>query len=131
MRTPWMCLLLCAAVCAQTSAKKAATPKTKMTPAEVHRSALIVDTHADTTQRMLDIGFDMANPPANDDGHVDFAKAKAGNLGGEFFSIWVEPTEQNKGHYAKRTLELIDAVYRQAERHTKKMMMAFSPADIE
>jgi membrane dipeptidase len=102
-----------------------------MTPAEVHRSALIIDTHADTTQRLLDTGFDLAEPPAGDQGHLDFAKAKAGNLGAEFFSIWVEPSEQNKGHYAKRTLELIDSVYQQAERHPKQMMMAFSPADIE
>ena len=131
MRKLWLCLLLCAFVCAQTPAKSKTQPKTKMTPAEVHRSALIIDTHADTTQRLLDTGFDLANPPAGDNGHLDFAKAKAGNLGAEFFSIWVEPSEQNKGHYAKRTLELIDSVYEQAERHPKQMMMAFSPADIE
>ena len=102
-----------------------------MTPAEVHRSALVVDTHADTTQRLLDSDFDMANPPAGSDAHIDFAKAKAGNLGAEFFSIWVEPSEQNKGKYAHRTMQLIDAVYRQAEKHPDQMMMAFSPADIE
>ena len=102
-----------------------------MTPAEVHRSALVVDTHADTTQRLLDTDFDMANPPAGSDAHIDLAKAKAGNLGAEFFSIWVEPSEQNKGKYAHRTLQLIDSVYRQAEKHPDQMMMAFSPADIE
>ena len=99
-----------------------------MTPAEVHRTALIVDTHADTPQRLLDEGFDMAAPPAGDNGHVDFSKAKAGNLNAEFFSIWVEP--KYKGHYAKRTLDLIDAVYLQAEKHPDKMMMAFSTDDI-
>lgn len=101
-----------------------------MTPAQVHRSALIVDTHADTTQRFLDTGYDMADA-AESDAHISFAKAKAGNLGAEFFSIWVEPNEQNKGHYAKRTLELIDSVYHQADRHPQQMMMAFSPADID
>src|SRR5438045_6753837 len=96
-----------------------------MTPLEVHRSALLIDTHADTTQRLLDEDFDLANPPAGDDGQIDLAKAKAGNLGAEFFSIWVEPKEW-KGQYAKRTLELIDAVYRQAEKYPDKMQMAFS-----
>jgi membrane dipeptidase len=101
-----------------------------LTAKQIHDSALIIDTHADTTQRLLDENFDMANPPAGDTGYVDFAKAKAGNLGAEFFSIWVEPTEF-KGHYARRTLDLIDSVYQQAAKHPDKMMMAFSPADIE
>lgn len=133
MRKLLLLALLGALSFAQTPSKskstKAATAS--MTPAEVHRSALIVDTHADTTQRLLDSDFDMANPPAGDDGHIDFAKAKAGNLGAEFFSIWVEPSEQNKGHYARRTLELIDSVYRQAAAHPKQMTMAFGTADIE
>jgi len=88
-----------------------------------------VDTHADTTQRLLDERFDLANVPPGDTGHLDFAKAKAGNLGAEFFSIWVEP--KYKGQFAHRTLDLIDSVYGQAARHPDRMMMAFSVADIE
>jgi membrane dipeptidase len=129
MRKLLLPLLLCATVFAQAPAKSKSN--SHMTPAEVHKSALIVDTHADTTQRLLDTGFDLANPPAGDQGHLDLAKAKAGNLGAEFFSIWVEPSEQNKGHFAKRTLELIDSVYLQAERHPDKMSMAFATSDIE
>ena len=72
----------------------------------------------------------MATLPAGDKGNLDFAKAKAGNLGAEFFSIWVEPKEF-KGQYAHRTLALIDSVYQQAAKHPDQMMMAFSPADIE
>src|SRR2546430_6166614 len=109
---------------------KKAAPKAKApTAKQIHNSALIIDTHADTTQRLLDENFDMANPPAGDTGYVDFQKAKAGNLGAEFFSIWVEP-RQWKGQYAHRTLALIDAVSQQAAKHPDKMMMAFSPADI-
>jgi membrane dipeptidase len=130
MRTLFVAVLVCAmsAFGQTTSETKAKAPTKKTTAAEVHRSALIVDTHADTTQRLLDEGFDMANPPAADPGHIDFAKARAGNLNAEFFSIWVEP--KFKGHYAKRTLQLIDSVYMQAEKHPDKMMMAFSTADI-
>jgi membrane dipeptidase len=110
--------------------KPAKKTSRSLTAKQIHNSALIIDTHADTTQRLLDENFDMANPPAGDQGNLDFAKAKAGNLGAEFFSIWVEPTEF-KGHYAQRTLDLIDSVYLQAAKHPDKMMMAFSPADIE
>lgn len=107
--------------------KKTAKP---LSARQIHLSSLIIDTHADTTQRLLDENFDLANPPAGDQGNLDFAKAKAGNLGAEFFSIWVEPKEFN-GQYAHRTLALIDSVYQQAAKHPDKMMMAFSPADIE
>jgi len=115
---------------AQTAPQRANTGQTgRMTPQQIHSSAIIVDTHADTTQRLLDEDFDMAHPPAGDYGHVDFAKAARGNLGAEFFSIWVEP-EKFKGHYARRTLDLIDAVYEQAAKHHDQMVMAFSAADI-
>jgi len=104
--------------------------KQPTTANQIHASSLVIDSHADTTQRLLDENFDMANPPAGDLGNLDFAKAKAGNLDAEFFSIWVEPKEF-KGQYAHRTLALIDSVYQQAAKHPDKMMMAFSPLDIE
>src|SRR5437868_11927670 len=101
-----------------------------LTAKQIHDSSLIIDTHADTTQRLLDEDFDLANPPSGDEGNLDLAKAKAGNLGAEFFSIWVEPKEF-KGQYAHRTLDLIDAVYQQAAKHPDKMMMVFSPVGID
>jgi len=110
--------------------KPARKPAKALTARQIHNSSLVIDTHADTTQRLLDDNFDMANPPAGDKGNLDFTKAKAGNLGAEFFSIWVEPKEF-KGQYAHRTLALIDSVYQQAAKNPDKMMMAFSTADIE
>ncbi len=96
----------------------------------IHDSALIIDTHADTPQRFLDEGFDIGSTDPNDLGHISLDKAKRGNLGAEFFSIWVEP-ETNQGHYARHTFDLIDSVYEQAAKHPDRMMMAFSVADIE
>src|SRR5215831_10844427 len=96
----------------------------------IHESAIIVDTHADTPQRFLDGGFDIGSTDPNDYGHISLDKAKRGNLGAEFFSIWVEP-KSNQGRYAQHTLDLIDSVYQQAARHPDRMMMAFSVADIE
>ncbi|HVM93632.1 MAG TPA: dipeptidase [Terriglobales bacterium] len=97
---------------------------------QIHDTALVIDTHADTPQRFLDENFDIGSSDPKDVGHISLDKAKAGNLGAEFFSIWVEP-ETNKGHFARHTLDLIDAVYEQAARHPDRMMMAFSVADIE
>src|SRR5882757_1196756 len=97
---------------------------------QIHESALIVDTHADTPQRFLDENFDIGSTDPKDHGHLSLDKAKAGNLGAEFFSIWVEP-ETNQSHYARHTLDLIDSVYEQAARHPDRMVMAFSTGDIE
>jgi len=97
---------------------------------KIHDSALIIDTHADTPQRFLDEGFDIGSTDPNDIGHISLDKARRGNLGAEFFSIWVEP-ETNQGHFARHTFDLIDSVYEQAARHRDRMMMAFSTADIE
>jgi len=120
--------LLLSSSMAQT--KPAGKTAKALTAKQIHVLSLVIDTHADTTQRLLDENFDLANPPTGDQGNLDLVKAKAGNLGAEFFSIWVEPKEF-KGQYAHRTLALIDSVYQQAEKHPDKMTMAFSPGDIE
>jgi len=109
-------------VCAQTEV----SPKAR----EIHNSAIVIDTHADTPQRFLDESFDIGSTDPKDYGNLSLDKAKAGNLGAEFFSIWVEPVA-NQGHYARRTLDLIDSVYEQAAHHPDRMMMAFSADDIE
>jgi membrane dipeptidase len=94
----------------------------------IHQSALVIDTHADTPQRFLDENFDLGENTPVSAGHIDLDKIKQGNLGAEFFSIWVEP--EFKGHYAKRAMDLIDSVYQQAARHPDKMTMAFTADDI-
>ena len=96
----------------------------------IHNSSLIVDTHADTPQRFLDGGFHIGSTDPADIGHISLDKARRGNLGAEFFSIWVDP-ETNQGHFAQHSFDLIDSVYEQAARHPDRMMMAFSVADIE
>src|SRR5208283_3812959 len=71
--------------------------------------------------------FDLAQDAGK--GYMDFNKIKAGNLGAEFWSIWVDP-KTYKGQEIKRALDMIDSVYEQARRHPDKMTMAFSTQDI-
>ncbi|MBZ5646787.1 MAG: dipeptidase [Acidobacteriia bacterium] len=120
-------LLLAVSVTAQVPPKKPDPPAaSKFDPLALHTSSIVIDTHADTTQLMLDENYDLATPdPAV---NVNLEKARAGNLGAEFFSIWVEP--KYKGQYAHRAMQLIDAVYQQAARHPNEMVMAFSADDI-
>jgi membrane dipeptidase len=127
-----MLLLSCLVLAATASAQSAPPPDTAVSAKAraIHDSALIIDTHADTPQRFLDQDFDIGSTDPNDPGHISLDKVHRGNLGAEFFSIWVEP-ETNQGHYAKHTFDLIDSVYEQAAHHPDRMMMAFSAADIE
>jgi membrane dipeptidase len=126
MKKPLAALLLATAL--PLTAQTANVPVNPKTAEAVHDSAIVIDTHADTTQRLVDENYDLTDPLNG--GQLNFDSAKKGNLGAEFFSIWVEP-ELYKGHDARRTLELIDAVYRQAAKHPDRMMMAFTAADIE
>jgi membrane dipeptidase len=122
-------ILICSLATAQSTQKPSETTVSQRAQ-KIHDSALIIDTHADTPQRFLDEGFDIGSTDPNDIGHISLGKARRGNLGAEFFSIWVEP-ETNQGHFAKHTFDLIDSVYEQVARHPDRMMMAFSTSDIE
>ena len=125
-------VLISSLAMAQAPEKPATGPDTIISARarQIHNSALIIDTHADTPQRFLDESFDIGSTDPKDIGHVSLDKARRGNLGAEFFSIWVEP-ETNQGRFARHTFDLIDSVYEQAARHPDRMMMAFSVADIE
>ncbi len=85
---------------------------------EVQKSAIVIDTHADTPQRFVDEEFDLADPLNG--GQLNLDSAVDGSLGAEFFSIWVDP-KHYRGQYARRTLELIDSVQRQVARHPDRM----------
>ena len=97
-----------------TAAKASPTAAHHRTAEQVHRAAIVIDTHEDTPQRILDDHFDLTDPLGT--GQVNLDAIHKGNLGAAFFSIWVEP-KLYQGQYAHRTLELIDATRNQAARH--------------
>jgi membrane dipeptidase len=117
-------LLSCICVFAQTDITKISAEARR-----IHDSAIVIDTHADTPQRFIDEKFDIGTITPVSEGNVDLQKARQGNLGAEFFSIWVDP-QTSAGHYTQRALDLIDSVYQQAVRHPDQMVMAFSAEDI-
>jgi membrane dipeptidase len=126
--------LLFASITALAWGQNSASPSSTMTkpkaltPEAVHRSAIVIDTHADTPQRFLDEHFDLGDPLGGGDWNLE--TARKGNLGAEFFSIWVDPA-RFKGQYAHRTLDLIDAVKQQVEKHSDQMELVTSPEGIE
>ncbi len=124
---PLACALALVTATCLSGFAQAPVPAPRGVDSTIIHSAIVIDTHADTPQRITDENFDLASDAGL--GHWDLGKAKAGNLGAEFFSIYVEPTA-NRGHYARRAMDMIDAVYQAVGAHPDEIVMAFSPADI-
>src|SRR4051812_31530016 len=56
---------------------------------QLHERAIVVDTHDDTTQRLIsDKAFDIA--ARNPNGNIDIPRMREGGLDAIFFSIWME-----------------------------------------
>lgn len=96
---------------------------------KLHRSAIIVDGHNDIPTIMVDDNYDIATPSAGKY-HTDLARMKQGGMTGEFFSIYVDGKYAKEGGAARRAMDLIDVVYRAAERYPNQLMMATTVADI-
>lgn len=96
--------------------------------ARIHRQSIVVDTHSDTTSRILDEGFDMGARAS--DGHMDIPRMREGGMDAEFFAIYVAASYAKNGGAARRALDMIDGVYDQASRHPDALEMAYSVADI-
>ncbi len=95
-----------------------------------HRRAIIVDMHADTTQRLVDENVDLEKRLS--DGHLDAVRAKEGGLDAQFFSIWVDPDLYGRGGAsAMRRADIqIEAVRNLAAKHPETWELATTAADI-
>jgi membrane dipeptidase len=122
-----LALLLTIPAAAQSAAANTGHTSSASGAAAIHNSAIVIDTHADTPGRFVDDSFDPSTDAGN--GHWDLARAKSGNLGAEFFSIWVDPV-QYKDHYTRRALDMIDSVHEAARKHPDDLVMAYSVDDI-
>jgi membrane dipeptidase len=99
-------------------------------PLSIHRRAISIDMHADTTQRMVDERLDINQRLA--DGQLDAVRMREGGLDAQFFSIWVEPQLYGNGgeRAIKRADEQIAAVRELTEKHPDVWEMASTAADV-
>ena len=95
----------------------------------IHRRAIVVDTHNDITTPMTNDDFDLGGTPPTPY-RTNIARMKQGGQTAEFFSLYIKPWYVAHGGAARRTLDMIDAVYRAVERHPKDLMFATTAADI-
>ncbi len=99
---------------------------------DLHRQALLIDTHADTPQRFLD-GWSFTEPleaGSGGPGMINLSAARAGNLAAEFFALWVDPNEYPAGTHALQALALADATLEQVARHPSELRLCLTAEDI-
>jgi membrane dipeptidase len=94
---------------------------------ELHRSAFVVDAHADTPMRFLEKAFDVG--ARNAEGQVDFPRLKEGGVDAEFFIAYVPAkyAERGAAAYAHRAIALI---HRMIDEHPDLATLATSTAEM-
>lgn len=95
----------------------------------LHRASIVVDGHNDVTTPMVDENYDLGVSSVGKY-HTDIARMRQGGITGQFFAIYVDADYVKNGGSARRALDMIDMVYRAAERHPNEMVMATTAADI-
>jgi membrane dipeptidase len=94
---------------------------------KLHFSSIVIDTHDDTTQRLLDPSFDIGTRHA--DGNVDIPRMREGGLSAIFFSIWI-PSKTTGPEAVKKALDQIDAVREAVRKHPNDLVLATTVDEI-
>jgi membrane dipeptidase len=94
---------------------------------DLHFNSIVVDTHDDTTQRLLDPKFDLG--ARHTDGSVDIPRMREGGLDALFFSIWIPGTVSGPAA-VQRALTQIAAVRETVARHPNDLVLCTTAAEI-
>jgi membrane dipeptidase len=94
----------------------------------LHDRAIVIDSHDDTTQRLLfDRKFDIAKRQTR--GNIDIPRMREGGLDGLFFSIWV-PADVTGVKAVNTANALIASVHKAVAAHPNDLMLATTAADV-
>ncbi|HXO86999.1 MAG TPA: dipeptidase [Candidatus Acidoferrales bacterium] len=94
---------------------------------EIHFRSLVVDTHTDTTQRLIFDDFDLGDRHA--DGSVDIPRLREGGVSAIFFAVWIRSTITGKPA-VDRAFAQIDAIRGAVNRHPSDLVAAKTAGDI-
>jgi len=113
-----------------------ADPKIWAQALKIHQKAIIVDGHNDIPSPMVDEDFDLSTNSVGkfhrdgDPFHTDLARFKASGITGEFFSIYVGGNRMETHDSMRRAMDLIDATYREVEKHPGQLTMCTTADEI-
>ncbi|MFN9813653.1 MAG: membrane dipeptidase [Deltaproteobacteria bacterium] len=87
-----------------------------------------IDTHSDTTQRLLDEHADLS--ARLEDGHLDLPRMREGGLTAVFMSLWVDPRRFRGEAAWERTRALVAAVRAFVAAHPDEVALATTAAEV-
>jgi membrane dipeptidase len=94
---------------------------------KLHTSSIVIDTHDDTTQRLLEPSFDIGTRHA--DGNIDIPRMREGGLNAIFFSIWI-PSKTVGPDAVKKAIDQIDAVREAVRKHPNDLVLATTADEV-
>ncbi len=101
---------------------------------DVHKSALLIDTHNDVTSFTVD-GLDIGKPGITSGKgatHTDIGRLREGGVGAVFFAVYVAATYAKDKTSQHRTLDMIDTVRTDIiAKHPETFTFAGTAAEIE
>lgn len=115
---------------------KDADPRLWARALQIHKKAIVVDGHNDITSPMVDEDLDLATDTVGkfhkdgDPFHTDLARLKKSGITGEFFAIYVGGNRMQTHDSMRRAMDLIDATYREVEKHPGQLTMCTTAAEI-
>jgi membrane dipeptidase len=113
----FVCLL--GALMTVTTPAQSVSPQAKT----LQSSSIVIDTHDDTTQRLLDAHFDIT--ARHGDGNIDVPRMREGGLTAIFFSVWI-PGKTMGPVAVQQALKQIDAVRETVRKHPNELVLATS-----
>lgn len=94
----------------------------------LHKSAIVIDTHCDTTQRLEQTGWNISERQA--DGHLDLPRLREGGVSAVFFAVWAAgPLAPGEG--ARTGRAQIERIRMMVETHPDSLTAARTADDVE
>ncbi|MGA7624070.1 MAG: dipeptidase [Candidatus Acidiferrales bacterium] len=94
---------------------------------DLHFSSIVIDTHDDTTQRLMDPKFDLGI--GHDDGGIDIPRMRQGGLSAIFFSIYIPGTVIGPPA-VRRALDQITAVRDVVAKYPNELVLCTTANEI-
>lgn len=103
--------------------------KTNLTPEQIAKKYIIVDTHIDVPYRLEEKYEDISK--ATESGDFDYPRAQAGGLDAPFMSIYIPAELEEKGGSKELADKLIDMVEGIVKKSPDKFALAYSTDDLQ
>lgn len=95
----------------------------------LHERAIVIDTHSDTTLRMLDGKWDFME--RHDQGHMDYPRIREGGLDGTFLAVYMgRQKKEEPGIAVSKAMKQIDSILSLTENHPDRLELALTASDV-